>query len=220
MLQLHWQRQSSQPLPSLLRRALELSADLATFVLRVHHVVLVLLTYLSTACAWLIDTAEYGECGVGAYCLGGCDPLFSTQLDSCVPEPVCQSNNYQLTSLDGITPNTKYLGDSSKADWVSSGTPLQAPTNDAVILTLSEDGQSSSGTLLASTTYVWYGNVTAVMKSSRGQGVVSAFILLSDNKDEIDFEFVGADLNSVQSNFYFQGITDCMFTVKILSRSY
>ena len=114
-----------------------------------------------------------------------------------------------MTSLDGIVANTKYLGDASDSDWVSSGTPLTGPSDDAVILSLSEDGQSSSGTLLASTTYVWYGKVTAQMKSSRGQGVVSAFILLSDNKDEIDFEFVGADLTAAQSNFYYQGITDC-----------
>lgn len=127
-----------------------------------------------------------------------------------MPEPTCKDLQHKFTDLDGITSNTKYLGDSSKSDWVSSGTPLQAPTKDAVILTLSEDGSSSSGTLLASTVYVWYGKITAQMKSSRGQGVVSAFILLSDNKDEIDFEFVGADLQNVQSNFYFQGITDCM----------
>lgn len=155
---------------------------------------------------WLL---EYGECGVGAYCLGGCDPLFSHTLNSCVPAPVCETKDYQLSSLDGIQPNTKYLGDASKADWVSSGTPLQAPTNDAVILTLSEDGASSSGTLLASTHYVWYGRISATMKSSRGQGVVSAFILLADNKDEIDFEFVGTDLESAQSNYYWQGVTNC-----------
>jgi beta-glucanase (GH16 family) len=40
-------------------------------------------------------------------------------------------------------------------------------------------------------------------------GVVTAFILLSDVKDEIDYEFVGADLESAQSNYYFQGIPDC-----------
>ena len=49
------------------------------------------------------------------------------------------------------------------------------------------------------------------MKSSRGVGVVSAFILLSDVKDEIDFEFVGADLKNAESNFYYQGVTDCKF---------
>ncbi|MCJ1388518.1 hypothetical protein MMC18_001365 [Xylographa bjoerkii] len=66
--------------------------------------------------------------------------------------------------------------------------------------------QGTVGTLLASTSYVWYGNVKATLKTSRTAGVVTAFILLSDVKDEIDFEFIGTDLNDVQSNYYFQGI--------------
>ncbi|KAL6714133.1 putative glycosidase CRH2 [Lecanora helva] len=152
--------------------------------------------------------SQYGQCGVGAYCLGGCDIQYSNTLDSCVPAPVCKSQDYKLTSLDGIEANTKYLGDATKADWVSSGTPLQGPNKDSIILTLSEDGQSQSGTLLASSHYVWYGKISATMKSSRGAGVVSAFILLSDVKDEIDFEFIGADLETAQSNYYFQGITN------------
>ena len=126
-----------------------------------------------------------------------------------MPAPTCKSEDYKLTSLDGIVANTEYLGDATKGDWVSSGTPLSGPGNDSIILTLAEDGQSGSGTLLASTHYVWYGKVSANMKSSRGQGVVSAFILLSDVKDEIDFEFIGADLDTAQSNYYFQGITNC-----------
>lgn len=152
-------------------------------------------------------TSEYGQCGVGAFCLGGCDPLNSFSLDSCTPAPVCNSADYKFDSLDGIQPNTEYLGDASKAKWVSSGQPELY--NDNVLLTLSETGKSSSGTLLGSTSYVWYGKVTAQMKSSRGRGVVTAFILMSDVKDEIDFEFVGTDLKTAQSNFYFQGIPDC-----------
>lgn len=65
------------------------------------------------------------------------------------------------------------------------------------------------GTLLASNHYVWFGKATAKLKTSRGQGVVTAFIFLSDVKDEIDFEFIGADLGTAQTNYYFQGITDC-----------
>ena len=57
--------------------------------------------------------------------------------------------------------------------------------------------------------------MTANLTSSRGAGVVSAFILLSDVKDEIDFEFIGADLSNVQSNFYFQGITDCEYDLEV-----
>lgn len=162
--------------------------------------------------------SEYGECGVGAYCLGGCDPMHSFMTQSCVAEPSCKSQKYKFDSLDNIVSNTKYLGDPSKADWVSSGQALEGPDGQSVILTLAEDGASASGTLLASTVYVWYGKITATMKTSRGAGVVSAFILLSDSKDEIDFEFVGTDLETAQSNYYYQGITNCGFIVLLCTR--
>lgn len=134
----------------------------------------------------------------------------SNALDSCVPEPVCQSKTLTFPNLDSISPNTKYLGDSSKADWVSSGQPVSYQNN--VLLTMAPD---TVGTLLASTTYMWYGNVQAKFKTSRGAGVVTAFILLSDVKDEIDYEFVGVDLNTAQSNYYFQGIPDYTHSANI-----
>lgn len=105
-------------------------------------------------------------------------------------------------------PNTKYLGDASKAAWVSSGAPL--PYDGKVLLTMQE---GSVGTLLASTHYMWYGKVSAKLATSGGKGVVTAFILLSDVKDEIDFEFVGTELEAAQSNFYSQGVTNCMFAL-------
>ncbi|TKA76981.1 hypothetical protein B0A49_03463 [Cryomyces minteri] len=148
--------------------------------------------------------SQYGQCGVGAYCLGGCDPLFSHSLTSCVAAPVCKSSDYKLTSLSDITPNTQYLGDSSKASWVSSGTPVVYQDN-SLLLTMAPN---TVGTLLSSTHYVWYGKISATMTTSQGAGVVTAFIMMSDVKDEIDFEFVGVDLEHVQSNYYFQGITD------------
>lgn len=80
--------------------------------------------------------------------------------------PVCQSKNYDFANLDGIMANTKYLGDASKADWSSSGEP--AEYDSSVLLTLS---QGTVGTLLASTHYVWYGKVSAKMKTSAGAGV-------------------------------------------------
>ncbi|KAK5075875.1 putative glycosidase CRH2 [Lithohypha guttulata] len=117
--------------------------------------------------------------------------------------PVCKSTTYDFSKSDNVESNTKYLGDASKADWSSSGEP--APYEDSLLLTMS---QGTVGTLLASTHYVWYGKVGARMKTSAGAGVVTAFILLSDTKDEIDFEFVGTDLLTAQSNFYSLGITN------------
>jgi len=147
--------------------------------------------------------AEYGECGTGAYCLGGCDAVNSFSLDACVPAPVCQTKNYEFNDLNGVQANTKYLGDATQADWVSSGEPVEY--QGSLLLTMA---QGTVGTLLASTHYVWYGKIGAKLKTSAGAGVVTAFILLSDTKDEIDFEFVGTDLLTAQSNFYSLGITN------------
>jgi len=125
----------------------------------------------------------------------------SFQLDSCTPAPVCKDTKSSFDSMDRITSKTKYLGDSSKTDWVMDGDAVAYNGN--VLLTMAE---GTVGTLLASSTYMWYGNVKAKFKTSRGAGVVTAFILLSDVKDEIDYEFVGTELEAAQTNYYFQGI--------------
>jgi beta-glucanase (GH16 family) len=156
----------------------------------------------------------YGQCGVGAYCLGGCDPLFSHTLKSCVPAPVCQTTDYKLNSLSGVTDISEYLGDASKTNWQVSGKPV-VYNNNALLLTMAPD---TVGTLMSSTHYVWYGKISATMTSSQGQGVVTAFIMMSDVKDEIDFEFVGTDINDVQSNFYSQGVTNCKIYLQIHTR--
>ncbi|EGC45996.1 cell wall glucanase [Histoplasma capsulatum var. duboisii H88] len=147
--------------------------------------------------------SQYGECGLGAYCLGGCDPKYSFSLESCVPAPICKSMEYKFENLDSVAPRTKYLGDADKSGWVSSGKPLT--TNGDLVMTMAPD---TVGTLLSSAHYVWYGKVSARLKTSRGAGVITAFIFMSDVKDEIDFEFVGVDLYTAQTNYYFQGITD------------
>jgi len=111
-----------------------------------------------------------------------------------------------MNSLDGIVDVGKYLGDPTKADWVSQGEPVLYNGN--VLLTMPA---KSVGTVLASSVYMWYGTVTAKLKTSRGAGVVTAFILLSDVKDEIDYEYVGTELDIAQTNYYYQGIPDCEF---------
>ncbi|KAM0321414.1 hypothetical protein ACHAQA_010130 [Verticillium albo-atrum] len=145
--------------------------------------------------------SQYGACGVGAYCLGGCDPRMSFSLDSCAPAPVCKDLNMKMDSTDRIVDVSKYLGDGDKADWVVQGDAVEAGGN--VLLTMPK---GSVGTVMATSHYMWYGSVKARMKTSRGRGVVTAFILLSDVKDEIDYEWVGVDLETSQTNYYFQGI--------------
>lgn len=147
--------------------------------------------------------SQYGECGVGAYCLGGCDPRHSFSMDSCVPAPTCKDVDFKFDTKDGIVSINDYLGDADKASWVRSGET--ALYNDYTLLTMPK---GSTGTVLSSTSYMWYGNVKARMKTARGRGVISGFILFSDIQDEIDYEWIGVDLETAQTNFYFQGVTD------------
>lgn len=117
---------------------------------------------------------------------------------------MCRNIDSTFPNLDRIADKTKYLGNSAKADWVADGEPTIYDNN--LLLTMAPN---TVGTVLASSVYVWYGKISATLKTSRGKGVVSAFILLSDMKDEIDYEWVGVELNTAQTNFYWQGVPDC-----------
>jgi len=119
---------------------------------------------------------------------------------------VCKAQTYQFNDgkLQGLVENTKYLGDASKADWVYSGQPL--PYKGQLWLTMAE---GTVGTLVKSTHYMWYGKTKATFSTAAGAGVVTAFIILGDAKDEIDFEFVGVELEAAQTNFYSLGVTNC-----------
>ena len=157
----------------------------------------------------LMGRAAYGQCGVGAYCLGGCNPLYSHDLNSCVPAAACSSTNYTFHSSDGKNIDNlayidKYLGDTDGVDWVATGNPV--PAGSSLALTMAPD---TVGTLVASSHYVWYGKICASLATSQGKGVVTAFIMMSDVKDEIDFEFIGVDTANAQSNFYSQGVPNC-----------
>ena len=44
------------------------------------------------------------------------------------------------------------------------------------------------------------------MKTGRWGGVVTAFITMSDIKDEIDWEFPGNQTTEGQSNYFWQGV--------------
>lgn len=144
--------------------------------------------------------SQYGECGTGIYCLGACDPLNSFNSSACVPLPVCQNQKFTFGNTDSIVDQAKYLGDATQYGWSTNGQVL--PYNGNILLTMANQ---SYGTVISSTRAVWYGKISATLQTSHGQGVVSAFILMSGAKDEIDYEFVGNDLDHAQTNFYFEG---------------
>lgn len=55
--------------------------------------------------------------------------------------------------------------------------------------------------------YIMFGHIEVVMKAAPGVGIVSSMVLQSDDLDEIDFEWLGADNTQVQSNYFGKGNT-------------
>ncbi|KAI0251080.1 concanavalin A-like lectin/glucanase domain-containing protein [Lactifluus subvellereus] len=149
--------------------------------------------------------SSFGFCGDGSYCLGGCNPLASYSSVSCRPNPVCQSATYSFTNNSRICSNASlFNGNATAYDWVvNQGTIFNTNSSGgelALVLT-----QNNGGTRISSTRYVHYGKITATMKTGRWSGVVTAFITMSGIKDEIDWEFPGANTTTGQTNFFWQG---------------
>lgn len=59
--------------------------------------------------------------------------------------------------------------------------------------------------------YVLFGRIEVTLQAAPGQGVVTGAVLMSDNHDEIDWEWSGSNFNSatgkVQTNYFGKGIT-------------
>ena len=69
---------------------------------------------------------------------------------------------------------------------------------------------SAGGTLLKLDNKIQYGQIDVSMQVAKGNSIVSAFVLFSDEtKDEVDFEFVQNEAypnRKIQTTFYYKGI--------------
>lgn len=55
--------------------------------------------------------------------------------------------------------------------------------------------------------YIFFGKVDVTVRASLGTGVVTSFVLQSDDLDEIDWEWLGGDDTQVQTNYFSKGDT-------------
>ena len=53
--------------------------------------------------------------------------------------------------------------------------------------------------------YFFFGSTSVVMRASKGNGIVSSIMLLSDDRDEIDWEWLGGNNTHVQTNYFGKG---------------
>lgn len=102
-------------------------------------------------------------------------------------------------------PADSALGKTVNIDFTSASDSFTAqgsPTynKDGVSFTVAKSGDSPQ---LTSKWYIMFGKVDIAIKAAPGAGIVSSFVLQSDTLDEIDWEWLGADPNEVQTNCKF-----------------
>ncbi|KAJ2684773.1 putative glycosidase CRH2 [Coemansia spiralis] len=184
------------------------------------------LSLLAAALALCSAASAAGECGsqscgkdspccVKGYCNSNsmycapfnCEPGNSYTPQSCWNTPHCveQTTNFAANGA-AFAQISDYHGDPNKAQYVSKLEPSNARVQNGQLeleLVRQPDGKGF-GAVVVGTRAIQYGSAVAVVRSgSASGGVVSAFIFRNDIVgDEIDYEFVGSEPNTVQSNYY------------------
>ncbi|KAJ6446307.1 extracellular cell wall glucanase Crf1 [Purpureocillium lavendulum] len=86
--------------------------------------------------------------------------------------------------------------------FAASGSPKY--DSDGVAFSVARGGDAPQ---LNSLFYIMFGRVDIVIKAAPGAGIVSSLVLESDDLDEIDIEWLGADPDEMQSNYFGKGKT-------------
>lgn len=143
---------------------------------------------------------------VAAQTYTNCNPL----TDGTFPLPKRKFAGLNSNMTTGSCPPDTALGKSVKIDFTAgqsdSFTAQGTPTYDSNGASFTVAG-SGDAPLIASKWYIMFGHVEFVLKAAPGVGIVSSAILQSDDLDEIDFEWLGYDGNTVQTNFFGKGLT-------------
>ncbi|KAF2746908.1 glycoside hydrolase family 16 protein [Sporormia fimetaria CBS 119925] len=104
---------------------------------------------------------------------------------------------------DSALGRTVNIDFSSESDsFTPQGNPSYGP--DGVSLTVTKSGDAPQ---LTSKWYIMFGKVEVSIKAAHGAGIVSSFVMQSDTLDEIDWEWLGAAPDEVQTNFFGKGQT-------------
>ncbi|KAK4147571.1 glycoside hydrolase [Dichotomopilus funicola] len=87
----------------------------------------------------------------------------------------------------------------------ADGTSLKYDNGLGAVFSISKETDAPT---ISSNQYIFFGQVDVTVRAARGVGVVTSFVLQSDDLDEIDWEWLGGDATQVQTNFFSKGCTD------------
>lgn len=122
---------------------------------------------------------------VSAQTWSDCNPMNRTD---CSPD-VALGMNYTWDLVDGEFDDTAWN--------ITAGSITYGTEGAEFIIAKELDSPT-----IQSNFYIFWGVVEFHVKASTGQGVISSMVLESDDLDEVDWEFVGSENTTVQSNYY------------------
>ncbi|KAL2269324.1 hypothetical protein VTJ83DRAFT_1508 [Remersonia thermophila] len=117
-----------------------------------------------------------------------CFPMNQT----CPPNPALSMD---LSQNFNATPNINI--------WETKIGPITYDINKGALFRLTKQGDAPT---LVSRFYYFWGRTEIHMKAARGRGIISSVMMLSDNLDEIDWEFFGTNSTVAQTNYYGKGV--------------
>ncbi|KAJ4298337.1 hypothetical protein N0V88_003363 [Collariella sp. IMI 366227] len=121
-----------------------------------------------------------------------CNPMNST----CPPDPAF-GTDYNF--VFNITPNAEAW------EKLPGRVPIRYNQDTGAAFTISQQGDSPT---IRSKFYYFWGRTEIWLKAAKGTGIISSVMLLSDDLDEIDWEFFGGNSTHAETNFFGKGIQD------------
>ncbi|KAF8863685.1 hypothetical protein BDZ45DRAFT_108145 [Acephala macrosclerotiorum] len=118
-----------------------------------------------------------------------CNPLTNT---------TCPSD-----SALGKTITVDFTAGESSEFTVETGTTITYGDDGAEFI-ITSDGDAQT---IISNNYIFFGKVEVVLKAANGTGIVSSFVMESDDLDEIDLEWLGGNATVVETNYFGKGNT-------------
>lgn len=118
-----------------------------------------------------------------------CNPLTNT---TCPSDPALG----KTVSID-FTSGANSLFDADAGTTMTYGA-------DGAEFIMTSDGLAQT---IESNKYIFFGKVSVTLKAANGTGVISSFVMESDDLDEIDWEWLGGNATVVETNYFGKGNT-------------
>ncbi|KAJ5948288.1 hypothetical protein N7466_001303 [Penicillium verhagenii] len=104
----------------------------------------------------------------------------------------------------GTTVGTQTFDFTQSLDqWTTTAGTVDTGSNGAVF-TVAKQGDAPT---IETDFYIFFGEVSVVMKAAPGTGIVSSLVFESDDLDEIDWEALGGDSTTIETNYFGKGDT-------------